>query len=88
MPKDFGDKKIIWTLTANGKTVTIPFGITKGYQIEPYKDEAMGNTPPKIKLAEAGPALTGPPGPLSTYPTLNGAVGEPVTLTLLDHRRR
>ena len=81
VPKDFGDKKITWTLTANGKTVTIPFGITKGYQIEPYKDEAMGNTPPKIKLAEAGPALTGPPGPLSTYPTLNGAVGEPVTLT-------
>jgi len=59
VPKDFGDKKINWTLTANGKTATIPFGITKGYQIEPYKDEAMGNTPPKIKLAEAGPALTG-----------------------------
>ena len=81
VPKDFGDKKITWTLTANGKTVTIPFGITKGYQIEPFKDMAMGNTPPTIKLAEAGPALTGPPGPLSTYPTLNGVVGEPVTIT-------
>jgi hypothetical protein len=81
VPKDFGDKKITWTLTANGKTVTIPFGITKGYQIEPFKDMAMGNTPPKIKLAESGPELTGPPGPLASYPTLNGVVGEPVTIT-------
>ena len=52
----------IWTLTANGKTVTIPFGLTKGYQIEPYKDAAMGNTPPTIKFAEDGAAMTGPPG--------------------------
>lgn len=81
VPKDFGDKKINWTLTANGRTVTIPFGLTKGYQIEPYKDEAMGNTPPAIKFAEAGPALTGPPGPLSSYPTLAGVAGEPVALT-------
>ena len=81
VPKDFGDKKITWTLTANGKTVTIPFGITKGYQIEPFKDMAMGNTPPKIKLAEGGPDLIGPPGPLSTYPAINGVVGEPVTIS-------
>jgi hypothetical protein len=81
VPKDFGDKKITWTLTANGKTVTIPFGITKGYQIEPFKDMAMGNTPPKIRLAESGPELTGPPEPLASYPTLNGVVGEPVTIT-------
>jgi hypothetical protein len=81
IPKDFGDRKLTWTLTANGKTVTIPFGITKGYQIEPYKDEAMGNTPPTIKLSEAGEALTGPPGPLSTYPVLSGVVGVAVPLT-------
>ena len=80
VPKDFGDKKLTWTLTTNGKTVSIPFGVTKGYQIEPFKDEAMGNTPPAIKLAENGPALTGPPGPLSSYPTLTGVVGEPVTV--------
>ena len=81
VPKDFGDKKVTWTLTANGKTVTIPFGITKGYQIEPYKDEAMGNTPPVIKFAESGAKLTGPPGPLASYPTVTGATGEPVPIT-------
>jgi hypothetical protein len=86
VPKDFGDKKLIWTLTANGKTVSIPLGITKGYQVEPFKDEAMGNTPPTIKLAETGAALTGPPAALSTYPTINGVVGDavPITFWLTD----
>jgi hypothetical protein len=55
VPKDFGDKKLVWTLTANGKTVTVPFGITKGYQIEPFLDAAMGNKPPTIKFSESGP---------------------------------
>jgi hypothetical protein len=82
VPKDFGDKKLVWTLTANGRTVSIPFGIVKGYQVEPYKDAAMGNTPPKIRLAENAPELTGPPAPLSTYPTLTGTVGEAIPLTL------
>lgn len=81
VPKDFGDKKLTWTLTANGRTVSIPFGLTKGYQLEPFKDEAMGNTPPMINLTEAGPALTGPPPPLADAPTLTGVVGEAVPLT-------
>jgi hypothetical protein len=86
VPKDFGDKKITWTLTANGRTVAIPFGITKGYQVEPFKDAAMGNTPPVIKFTEDGQAMTGPPAPLSTYPTLNTTVGEalPITLWITD----
>ena len=80
VPKDFGDKKLVWTLTANGKKVTVPFGITKGYQIEPFLDAAMGNKPPTIKFSEAGAGLTGPPPPLSAAPVVNGAVGENVAL--------
>ena len=52
VPKDFGDKKLTWTLTTNGRTVSVPFGITKGYQIEPFLDAAMGNKPPVIKFAK------------------------------------
>lgn len=80
VPKDFGDKKITWTLTANGRTVSVPFGITKGYQIEPYLDAAMGNKPPVIKFAEKGEALTGPPK-LAASGMASGVVGEPVTLS-------
>jgi hypothetical protein len=81
VPKDFGDKKLTWMLTANGKTVSIPFGIVKGYQIEPFQDAAMGNKPPVIKLSESGPALSGPPQPLSAAPVISGVVGEPVTIS-------
>jgi hypothetical protein len=80
VPKDFGDKKIVWTITANGKTASVPFGITKGYQIEPFVDAAMGNKPPVIKFSENGPALTGPPAPLSQANVINGVVGENVAI--------
>jgi len=80
VPKDFGDKKVTWTLTANGKTVSVPFALTKGYQIEPYLDAAMGNKPPVIRFSEKGEALTGPPK-LSASGTASGVVGEPVTLS-------
>jgi len=81
VPKDFGDKKLVWTLTTNGKTVSVPFGITKGYQIEPYLDAAMGNKPPVFKFAEKGEELTGPPKPLAAAPVLAGVVGQPVTIS-------
>ena len=80
VPKDFGDKKLVWTLTANGKTVSVPFGLVKGYQIEPFLDAAMGNRPPVIRFSEKGEALTGPPK-LAASSTVNGVVGEAVPLT-------
>lgn len=80
VPKDFGDKKLVWTITANGKTVSVPFGIVKGYQIEPYLDAAMGNKPPVIKFSETGKALTGPPAPLADANQISGVVGEPVAI--------
>jgi hypothetical protein len=80
VPKDFGDKKLIWTITANGKTASVPFGIVKGYQIEPFVDAAMGNKPPVIKFSENGPALQGPPLPLSQAHVVNGVVGENVAI--------
>lgn len=80
VPKDFGDKKITWTITANGKTVSVPFGVVKGYQIEPFLDAAMGNRPPVIKFSETGKALTGPPAPLAEANVITGVAGEPVAI--------
>ena len=80
VPKDFGDKKLVWTITANGKTVSVPFGVVKGYQIEPFLDAAMGNKPPVIKFSEKGTELTGPPAPLAQANVINGAVGENVAI--------
>jgi hypothetical protein len=80
VPKDFGNtKRYTWTIVSNGKTMSIPVGLIKGYQVEPYKDAAMGNEPPVLKLAENGKPLTGPPrGIAATY---SATVGQPLTLT-------
>lgn len=80
VPKDFGNtKRFTWTIVANGKTASIPVGLVKGYQVEPFKDAAMGNEPPVIKFAENGKPFTGPPrGFAATY---TAAVGQPLTLT-------
>jgi hypothetical protein len=77
VPKDFGNKKLTWTLTANGETTQIPFALTVNYQIEPFKDVAMGNTPPILKLQESGPEFTGPPRGFAA--TLSAAVGQPLS---------
>ena len=82
VPKDFGTKKLTWTLTTNGKTVSIPFGLTKGYQIEPFLDAAMGNKPPTFKFEPTSPSLTGPPQSLAQAFAVSGAAGEPVPLTV------
>src|SRR5918999_6498440 len=33
VPADFGDRKLTWTITAHGRSVSIPLGLTKDYQI-------------------------------------------------------
>lgn len=82
VPKDFGTKKLTWTLTTNGKTVNIPFGLTKGYQIEPFLDAAMGNKPPAFKFEPGGKELIGPPPPLAMAQAVSGAAGEPIPLSV------
>jgi hypothetical protein len=77
VPKDFGTKKFTWTLTANGQTTELPLWLNPKYQVEPFKDPAMGNTPPVLKFSENGPELTGPPRGFAL--TLNGTSGQMVS---------
>jgi hypothetical protein len=79
VPKDFGDKRLTWTIVANGQTTAVPVGIIKGYQVEPFKEQAQGNEPPRIQFDAKGPVLFGPPVGIAT--TLTGVAGQPVTLT-------
>jgi hypothetical protein len=78
VPKDFGAKKITWTIAANGETQTVPFTLNQSYEIEPYKDSGMGNTPPTLEFRKGGPLFTGPP--LSIAQTLTGTVNQPVAI--------
>jgi hypothetical protein len=80
VPKDFGNKKLTWTITANGQTSTISFWMNPPYWVNFYKHPANGNEPPVIKFLPDGPTMTGPP--VGFAQTLSGTVGKPVPLTL------
>jgi hypothetical protein len=62
MPANFGQNKITWTLVANGKTTVIPAGLHTNYEISPFAEAAVGNTPPVLRFAEKGPSVQGPAG--------------------------
>jgi hypothetical protein len=80
LPKDFGTKKLTWTLTANGHTSSVQIWMNPPYWIEFFKNTANGNEPPRIKFAENGPEYIGPPREKSVQ-TLSATVGQPLTLT-------
>lgn len=80
LPDDFGDKKLTWTIVANGKTEAIPMGLHPDYVVEPYKETGMGNTPPVLKFSPTGKTFTGPP--LGIAHELQGTAGQPVTLNI------
>ena len=80
VPKDFGNKSLKWTITSNGETQSIPLTLNPGYPITPFKELGMLNEPPVLKFAADGAAFTGPPTAIAT--TLNGAVGQPVSISV------
>jgi hypothetical protein len=80
VPKDFGNQKITWTLTANNLTNAVTVWINPQYFVEPFKNKANGNTPARIRFAEDGPILQGPPRGIAQ--TLQASVGQPFALSL------
>src|SRR5262245_31563633 len=78
LPKDLGNKRLTWTLVANGFTNAITLHTQADYIVEPYEDAANKNTPPKIKFDPAGDVLTGPP--MLVAAKYSAAVGAPLAL--------
>lgn len=76
VPKDFGSKKLTWTITANGMTTVIPASLNPLWEISPFRD-ASGNTPPLVGFSESGPFSQGPRG---AGTTLQALVNQPVRL--------
>jgi hypothetical protein len=77
VPKDFGDKKLTWTLTVNGATTEVPVGLNTLWEISPFVD-ATGNTPPDIGFSEKGPFAF---GPRSVTTSMTAAVSQPLSIT-------
>ena len=79
VPADFGQNKITWTLVANGKTTVIPASLHPDYEISPFTEASVGNTPPVVSFDEGGPTGQGPHG-VSTE--RSAKVGTPLSLTV------
>jgi len=76
VPKDFGERKLSWTLTANGSTTVIPATLNPLWEIEPFRD-ANGNTPPVLRFEANGPPAQ---GPIAQMATLSATAGQPLAL--------
>ena len=81
VPKDFGEKKIVWTLKVRGKTFSIPGSLREEWQIDALEGEAgSNNTPPVLVIGDGGPPARGPAG---TSVERTASVGKPLTINVV-----
>lgn len=81
VPKSFTpEQKLTWTITVNGQTTQIPLRLHRDYNVNPFSEIAIGNTPPVLKVGNA-PPVQGPVATLAKSQTLTATVGTPLTLT-------
>lgn len=78
VPKDFGDKRLTWTITTNGQTNSIPLNLNPLWVVAPFKD-ASGNAAPVIRFEPGGHSFAGPPRGIAQ--TLTAKVSDPLSLT-------
>ena len=80
VPADFGEKKLIWTLSVRGRTYAIPGSLRPDWEIDAVEGEASAdNTPPRVTVAD-GPEAQGPAG--STTAPMTIGVGRPLRLNI------
>jgi hypothetical protein len=75
VPKDWGDKSLTWTITANGHTQKVVAKLNPAYEKE--EKFIVTNNSTGIVLGEEDPNK---PPTIQTNPTLSATVGAPVTL--------
>jgi hypothetical protein len=81
VPADFGERRVVWTLTVRGEKFSIPGSLKRGWEIDALEGEAgSGNTPPVLKFDPTGPEGRGPSGIMG--PTFSAKIGEAVSLSV------
>lgn len=80
VPKDFPPTETVtWSLTANGQPLSIPVHMKPEYNIDPFEEAAVQNTPPAIRFDEHGKVVQ---GPLAMAFNRTAAVGKPLDLSV------
>ena len=81
VPKGFTpQERLTWTIVVNGQSTVIPLRLHTDYNVSPFVDAAVGNTPPIVRLEEKGPPLQGPGMTLDRATTRTTALGSPLSL--------
>ena len=79
VPKDFGDQKLTWTMVANRQTTLVPGNLNPLWEISPFFEAGLGNTPPVVSFEEGGPSVQGP-RPITTARA--ATLASPLTLNV------
>jgi hypothetical protein len=80
VPKDFGPtENVTWSITANGQQNQIPVHMKPEYNVDPFEEAAVHNTPPTIKFDPQGKTVQ---GPILTSFTRTASVSQPLDLTV------
>src|SRR5260370_4575914 len=79
VPKDFGNNNLTWTLVAHRQTTVIPMSLDPLWEVSPFYEVGMGNTPPAISFEEGGRSVQGP-HPITA--SLSTTLPNPLTLTV------
>jgi hypothetical protein len=84
VPKEFtAQQRLTWSITVNGQTNSIPLRLHPDYNVSPFKDSAVGNTPPVLRLFdEKAAGIQGPVAHTATALTRSTSVATPLALPL------
>jgi hypothetical protein len=83
VPKEFTpQQRLTWTIVDNGMTTSIPLRLHTDYNVSPFQDAAVGNTPPVLKFEESGATIQGPIAMISKALPRTATVNQPLTLPL------
>ena len=79
VPADFGDGDVVWSLSVNGETYSVPGHLTStAYELESAEQPSRQNAAPTLRLPPSGEEARGPAG--VTVGPLRASVGTPLTL--------
>ncbi|MDP6414246.1 MAG: hypothetical protein QGG54_04335, partial [Gammaproteobacteria bacterium] len=80
VPSDFGvDEKIVWNLTSNGQSLSVPGKLIPPYVMDEPASHGRGDVAPLVKLAPGDTGVRGRTGVHSTQ-AITARVGQPLDL--------
>jgi hypothetical protein len=80
-PKEFTPQdKYVWTVVANGQSMSIPLRLNTDYVMSPFTEIAVGNTPPVLRFDPNAKGIQGPLATLANAPALTASVSTPLAL--------